>query len=61
MAGIIKFSETQPIRMAGGNENKFTKAIFGPGLYEWAIGCYWTRIRDATDADKKKYLTVVGD
>lgn len=54
----VNASECSKIRMAAGNEKRFTRVIDENILKEWvAIG--WVDVRKATKEDKKKYPKVV--
>lgn len=53
----VRRSELSNIRMAGGNEKKYTMVILNDSLQEW-VGIGWVHIRLATDDDRKDYPTV---
>ena len=53
----VRRSEISNIRMAAGNEKKYSMVILNGGLKEW-VGIGWIPIRSATDDDRKKWPTV---
>ena len=53
----VQAMELSKFRMAGGNEKKYSIVIDEGVLKEWvAIG--WVDLREATDADRKKFPMV---
>jgi hypothetical protein len=54
----IKRSEVSNLKMAAGNEKKYTKIIINGILNEW-VGIGWVALREATAIEKKKYPEVV--
>jgi hypothetical protein len=51
----VKRGELSNLRMAAGNENKYSIVIVDGRVKEW-VGIGWIDLRQATEADRKKYL-----
>lgn len=56
----IHVTELSKLRMAAGNEKRIRYIIDDGMLLEW-VGIGWVDVRETTEADKKKYPTVVRD